>query len=116
MATDTVHSPYKTQGPRWFMEEGDSGKRWVCPRRPWKGVPQDTFLTEAWPHSLPSLLSPFSPGSKPEYLRMECGAQGGLWSGEPDLPPHSFLTPLTKNIMWSHTGQGRPPQSHRPCA
>lgn len=77
--------------------------------------------------SLPFLTPHFSHGSRPEYSRMEYGAQGGLWRGQQDLgPPSCCLTSFPKNTRWSHsgsTGQGWPstlksqvPQSHRPYA
>lgn len=78
-----------------------------------EGDLQDTFL------SLLCLLTYFPRGSKPEYSRMENEAQGGLWSGDPALPPSCFLVSLTKSIRWSHSGstaQGWPSTLRARCS
>lgn len=46
-------------------------------------------------------------------------AQGGLWSGDPALPPSCFLVSLTKSIRWSHSGstaQGWPSTLRARCS
>lgn len=73
------------------------------------GLTQEALEGVSYCTQLLSLPPHFSHGSKPRCYKIEYGAQEGLWSGEPNLPPLCFLTTLNKNSRWSccwSTGQG----------